>query len=72
MLVSIVMQYLRCPIMVEIWPEKGHIEHWVQTKKGTSVELESIVTHSLGDIVIPIEKWTELLMGPCKALFLQM
>jgi hypothetical protein len=49
-----------------------HIEHWLQAKEGGSVELKSIVTHSLGDSVRPIAKWMELLMGPCKELFLQM
>jgi hypothetical protein len=52
-------------------PKEVHIEHWVQAKEWWSVELKSIVTHNLGDGVRPIEKWVELLMGPCKMLLLQ-
>jgi hypothetical protein len=49
-----------------------HIEHWVQANEGWSVGLKIIATHNLGDSVRPIAKWVELLMGTCKALFLQM
>jgi hypothetical protein len=49
-----------------------HIEHWVQAKEGWSVELKIIATHKLGDSVRPIEKWEDLLMGPCEMLLLQM
>jgi hypothetical protein len=44
----------------------------MQTKEGENVELKRIVTHSLGDGVRPITEWEKLLMGPCKAFFLQM
>jgi hypothetical protein len=44
----------------------------MQTKEGGNVELKSIVTHNLGDGVRPITEWEKLLMGPCKAFFLQM
>jgi hypothetical protein len=43
----------------------------VQAKEWWSVELKRIVTHILGDGVRPIEKWEEILMGPCKMLLLQ-
>jgi hypothetical protein len=43
----------------------------VQAKEWWSVHLKSIVTHNLGDGVRPIEKWVNLLMGPCKVLLLQ-
>jgi hypothetical protein len=44
----------------------------VQAKEGGNVELKSIFIHSLGDGVISISKWTNILMGLCKAFFLQM
>jgi hypothetical protein len=47
------------------------IKHWVQSKEGGNVELKIIFTHSLGDGVRSIEKWTKISMGPCKAFFLQ-
>jgi hypothetical protein len=43
----------------------------VQAKERRNVELESIITHILGDDVWPITEWEKLLMGSCKALFLQ-
>jgi hypothetical protein len=43
----------------------------VQAKERRNVELESIITHNLGDGVRPITEWVKLLMGFCKALFLQ-
>ena len=49
-----------------------HIEYWMQTKEGWSVELKSIATHNLGYSVRPITKRAKLLMGPCKAFILQM
>jgi hypothetical protein len=44
----------------------------MQAKEWGNVELKSIVTHNLGDGVRSIMEWTKLLMGSCKALFLQM
>jgi hypothetical protein len=44
----------------------------MQTKEGRNVELKIIVTHNLGDGIWPIREWVKLLMGPCKAFFLQM
>jgi hypothetical protein len=49
-----------------------HIEHRVQDKEGGNVELKIIVTHNLGDGISSIEERMMLLMGPCKAFFLQM
>jgi hypothetical protein len=43
----------------------------VQAKEGGNVELKRIVTHNLGNGVRSISEWKELLMGSCKALFLQ-
>jgi hypothetical protein len=43
----------------------------VQAKERRNVELEIIITHNLGDGVQPITEWEKLLMGSCKALFLQ-
>ena len=71
MLDSIVLLSLRCPIMVETQSKDIHFEHWVQAKERRNVELESIITHNLGDGVQPITEWLNLLMGSCKALFLQ-
>ena len=48
-----------------------YVEHWVQAKERRNVELESFVTHSLGDGVRPITEWAKLPMGSCKAFFLQ-
>jgi hypothetical protein len=39
MLVSVVLQSHRCPIMGKIWMKEVHIEYWMQTKEGWSVEL---------------------------------
>jgi hypothetical protein len=44
----------------------------MQAKEGGSVEIKIIATHNLGDILRPIVKWEELLMGPYKTLLLQM
>jgi hypothetical protein len=43
----------------------------VQAKEGGNVELKTIVTHRLGDGVRSIAEWKKLLMGSCKAFFLQ-
>jgi hypothetical protein len=43
----------------------------VQAKERRNVELERIITHSLGDGVQPIMEWEKLLMGSYKVLFLQ-
>jgi hypothetical protein len=43
----------------------------VQAKEGGNVELKIIVTHNLGDGVRSIAEWMKLLMGSCKAFFLQ-
>jgi hypothetical protein len=43
----------------------------VQAKEEGNVELKRIVTHSLGDGVRSIAEWMKLLMGSCKAFFLQ-
>jgi hypothetical protein len=43
----------------------------VQAKERSNVELESIITHNLGDGVRPIKEWPKLLMGSYKAFFLQ-
>jgi hypothetical protein len=48
-----------------------HIEHWVQAKERRNVELKIIIPHDLCDSVKPIKKWAKLLMGSCKAFFLQ-
>jgi hypothetical protein len=56
----------------KIWPKEVHIEYWMQTKEGWSVELKSIAIHSLGDSVRPITKWVNLSKGPDEMLLLQM
>jgi hypothetical protein len=56
----------------KIWPKDVHIEYWMQTKEGWSVELKSIATHNLGDSVRPITKWVKLLTGPDETFLLQM
>jgi hypothetical protein len=43
----------------------------VQSKEGGNVELKRTITRSLGDGVRSIAKWTKLLLGSCKAFFLQ-
>jgi len=43
-----------------------HIEQLVQVKEWRNDVLQSIVPHKLG------KEWSELLMGSCKAFFLQM
>jgi hypothetical protein len=43
----------------------------VQAKEGGNVELKIIVTHNLGDGIRSIAEWMKLLMGSCKAFFLQ-
>ena len=43
----------------------------MQAKERENVELKRIVTHSLGDGVQPITEWAKILMGSCKAFFLQ-
>ena len=48
-----------------------HVEHWVQAKERRNVDLERIITHSLGDGVRPITEWAKLLMGFYKTFFLQ-
>jgi hypothetical protein len=49
-----------------------HIEYWMKTKEGWSVELKSIATHILGDNVRSIIKWLKLLMGTYETLLLKM
>jgi hypothetical protein len=51
--------------------KKIHIEHWVQAKERRNVELKIIIRHGLDDSVWPITKWVKLLMGSCRAFFLQ-
>ena len=51
--------------------KESHVEYWVQSKERRNVEIESIVTHSLGGGVRPITEWENLPMGPFKELFLQ-
>jgi hypothetical protein len=48
-----------------------HVKHWVQAKERRNVELKIIIPHSLGDSLWPIMKGEKLLMGSCKAFFLQ-
>ena len=48
-----------------------HVEHWVQDKERRNVELKRIISHGLGDSVRSITEWLKLLMGSCKAFFLQ-
>jgi hypothetical protein len=48
-----------------------HVKHWVQAKERRNVELKIIIPHSLGDSLWPITKGAKLLMGSCKAFFLQ-
>ena len=48
-----------------------HVEHWVQAKERGNVELKIIIPQGLGDGVRPINVWAKLLMGSCKAFFLQ-
>jgi hypothetical protein len=43
----------------------------MQSKEGRNVELKIIFTHNLGDGLRSIAEWTKLLMGSCKAFFLQ-
>jgi hypothetical protein len=43
----------------------------VQAKERRNVELKIIIPHILGDGVRPIMEWAKLLMGSCKAFFLQ-
>jgi hypothetical protein len=43
----------------------------VQAKERRNVELKIIITHNLGDGVQPITEWEKILMGSCKAFFLQ-
>jgi hypothetical protein len=43
----------------------------VKAKEGGKVELKIIVTHNLGNGVMPITEWKNLLMRPCKELFMQ-
>jgi hypothetical protein len=57
-------------LLTKIWPKEVHIEYWMQTKEGWSVELKSIATHSLGDNVRSIMKWSKLPMGPSETLLL--
>jgi hypothetical protein len=57
---------------VKYWSKEVHIEYWMQTKEGWSVELKIIADHSLGDSVRPIMKWEKLLMGPGETILLQM
>ena len=52
--------------------DEVHIEHLVQAKEWRNVVLPSIVSHSLGIGVRTMSEWSELLMGSCKAFFLQM
>jgi hypothetical protein len=49
-----------------------HIEYWMQTKEGWSVEIKIIATHNLNDSVRPIMKGLKLLMGPGETLLLLM
>ena len=49
-----------------------HIEHLVQAKEWTNVVLQSIVSYILGNAVRTMLEWSKLLMGSCKAFFLQM
>jgi hypothetical protein len=55
-----------------MWPKEVHIEYWMKTKEGWSVELKIISTHNLGDSVRPITKWVKLSMGLNETLLLQM
>ena len=48
-----------------------HIEYWVQAKERRNFELKRIIPDSLGDGLQPIIEWVKLLMGSCKAFFLQ-
>jgi hypothetical protein len=57
---------------MKIWLKEVHIEYWMQTKEGGSVELKIIDTHHLGDSVRPIIKWLKILMRPDEMLLLQM
>ena len=43
----------------------------MQAKERRNVELERIITHSLGYGVCPITEWAKLPMGSSKAFFLQ-
>jgi hypothetical protein len=51
--------------------KERHVEDWMQAKERGNVECKRIVTHRFGDGVWPIPEWAKLLMGPCKAFFLQ-
>jgi hypothetical protein len=53
-----------------MWLKEVHIEYWMQTKEGWSVDLKSIATHNLGDSVRPITKRAKLPMGPGEMLLL--
>ena len=57
--------------MWEIRAKEIQVEHWVQAKEMRNVELKIIIPHGLGDGVRPITEWEKLLMGYCKAFFLQ-
>jgi hypothetical protein len=57
--------------MVESIVKEVHIKHWMQAKEGGNVELYNIVTHSLGDGIRFILKWTKISMRSCKVFFLQ-
>ena len=43
----------------------------MHAKERRNVELKGSFTHNLGDGVRSIVEWTKILMGPCKAFFLQ-
>jgi hypothetical protein len=43
----------------------------LQAKERRNVELKIIIPHGIGDGVPPITEWVKLLMGSCKAFFLQ-
>jgi len=49
-----------------------HIEHSVQVKEWGNVVLQIILSNKPGNGVRTISEWFELLMGSCKAFFLQM
>ena len=49
-----------------------HIEHSMQVKEWRNVVLQSIASHSLGNVVRTMSEWSELLMGSCKVFFLEM
>jgi hypothetical protein len=49
-----------------------HIEYWMHTKEGWSVEIKRIATHILSDSLRPITKWVKISMGPDEFLLMQM